>query len=83
MPDDEWEQEMTMTNLNLDIGLFDALTEIDRRPEPFETYTARDLQDDEHASRNMLAGPRRRKQLDRARGHHRGRGPGAAVGRVT
>jgi SAM-dependent methyltransferase len=35
--------------------LFDELTEIHRRPEPFETYTAKELWDDEHISQNMLA----------------------------
>ncbi|MFC2099275.1 class I SAM-dependent methyltransferase [Candidatus Bipolaricaulota bacterium] len=36
-------------------SLFDSLTEIHRRPEPFETYTAKVLWDDEHISKNMLA----------------------------
>jgi len=37
------------------ISLFDTLTEIHRRPDPFETYTAKMLWDDEHISKNMLA----------------------------
>jgi SAM-dependent methyltransferase len=36
-------------------SLFAALSEIHRRPEPFEVYTARELWDDEHVSRSMLA----------------------------
>ena len=40
---------------NQTTSLFDTLTEIHRRPEPFETYTAKALWDDEHISKNMLA----------------------------
>lgn len=36
-------------------SLFDALSEIHRRPVPFETYTAHVLWDDEYISKNMLA----------------------------
>lgn len=35
--------------------IYDDLTEIHRRPSPFETYTAQILWDDDHISRNMLA----------------------------
>ncbi len=34
--------------------LFDALTEINDRPRPFETYTAENLWNDEHISKKML-----------------------------
>jgi SAM-dependent methyltransferase len=46
-------QECTMKNQS--VRLFDDLTEIHRRPAPFETYTAQALWDDEHISQNMLA----------------------------
>jgi len=35
--------------------MFKELEDINERPEPFETYTARDLWTDEHTSRQMLA----------------------------
>ena len=35
-------------------GFYETLTEIHRRPAPFETYTAEVLWNDEHISRNML-----------------------------
>jgi SAM-dependent methyltransferase len=37
------------------VSLFESLSEIHRRPEPFETYTAKVLWDDNHISKNMLA----------------------------
>ena len=40
---------------DLPASLFDSLVEIHRRPEPFATCTARELWDDEHVSRSMLA----------------------------
>ena len=40
---------MTLTE-----GFYETLTGIHRRPEPFETYTAEVLWNDEHISRNML-----------------------------
>ncbi len=42
-----------MTTQN--VSLFDALTEIHQRPEPFETYTAKNMWDDEHVSKKLLA----------------------------
>lgn len=35
--------------------LFEELKEINKRPEPFEFYTASDLWTDEHTSKQMLA----------------------------
>jgi SAM-dependent methyltransferase len=35
--------------------LFEFLSEVNRRPEPFEKYTARELWDDPHTSQRMLA----------------------------